>query len=118
MRLHQTRQDETLVPHHPQGAIQEVLDRQSAVQASLTFGQPSSLDLQALLDSLVKKQEHVFEGMTHFLQLDKEWLVDVLEEANSRLGELGPFLTRGYLELQIQLHRLKVGEGLPWQLMW
>ena len=95
-----------------------MLDRQSTVQASLTLGKPTSLDLQTLLDSLVKKQEHLFEGMTYYLQLDMEWLVDVLGEANSRLGELGPFLTRGYLEQQIQLHRLKVGEGLPWQLMW
>lgn len=106
-----TALDETLVMHHPQGAIQEVLDRQSAF---LTLDKPPSWDLQALLDSLLRKQERLFVGMAHFLQLDMERLVDVLGEANSRLGELGIFITRGYLEQQIQLNRLKVGEKLPW----
>lgn len=106
-----TALDETLVTHHPQGAIQEVLDRQSA---SLTLDKPPSWDLQALLDSLLRKQERLFVGVAHFLQLDMERLVDVLGEANSKLGGLGIFTTRGYMQQLMQLSRLKVGEKLPW----
>ena len=106
-----TALDETLVTHHPQGAIQEVLDRQSA---SLTLDKPPSWDLQALLDSLLRKQERLFVGVAHFLQLDMERLVDVFGEANSKLGELGIFTTWGYLQQLMQLSRLKVGEKLPW----
>lgn len=106
-----TALDETLVTHHPQGANQEVLDRQSA---SLTLDKPPSWDLQALLDSLLRKQERLFVGVAHFLQLDMERLVDVLGEANSKLGGLGIFTTRGYMQQLMQLSRLKVGEKLPW----
>ena len=93
---------------HSQEAIQEVVERHSAVQSSLSPDQPPSVDLQALLDSMSEKQERLFENLVHFLQLEVVRLADVLEESERLLGE-GPLTTGGYVDQQTQLHRLKVG---------
>ena len=88
--------------------MQEVVERHSSMQSSLTPDQPSSVDLQALLDSMAEKQERLFESVVHFLQLEVVRLADVLEESERLLGE-GPLATEGYVDQQTQLHRLKVG---------
>ena len=88
--------------------MQEVVERHSSMQSSLTPDQPSSVDLQALLDSMAEKQERLFESVVHFLQLEVVRLADVLEESQRLLGE-GPLATEGYVDQQTQLHRLKVG---------
>jgi len=85
-----------------------VIERHSIVQSSLTPDQPSSVDLQGLLDSMTEKQERLFESVVHFLQLETVRLADVLEEAERLLGE-GPLTTEGYVDQQTQLYRLKVG---------
>ena len=84
-----------------------MVERHSIVQSSLTADQPSSVDLQALLDSMAEKQERLFESAVHFLQLETVRLADVLEEAERLLGE-GPLATEGYVDQQTQLYRLKV----------
>ena len=71
-----------------QEAIQEVVERHSAVQSSLTPDQPPSVDLQALLDSMSEKQERLFENLVHFLQLEVVRLTDVLEESEHLLGRV------------------------------
>ena len=90
--------------------MQEVVDRQFAVQSDLTSGNHLPFNLQTLLDSLAGRQECLFEALVHFHQLDVVRLEDVLGEAERDL--VAPLSGR-YLDQQKLLHRLKVCGGVP-----
>ena len=90
----------------PQHLIEEVADKREQFQAQINDSFEISFKFDSLVRLMSTKQEQLFQGVVHFNMTEITRIEVVLDQAERKLAE-SP--SKGYVEKQRHLHRLKVG---------
>ena len=90
----------------PQHLIEEVADKREQFQAQIDDSFEISFKFDSLVRLMSTKQEQLFQGVVHFNTTEITRIEAGLDEAERKLAE-SP--SKGYVEKQRHLHRLKVG---------